>query len=119
MKTIAIKMKSYATSVNIVNNNNLEKRILNTILASFGFLAICYVFFLGNTVFNIIERRVSETDARSLLNEVGNLESEYLNVSSKVDANLAESMGFKETKDKYYAVRMKPIGSLIVAKNEL
>jgi len=118
MKTIAIKMKSYATKANVADNNNLEKRILNVMLWSLGALAFCYVFFLGNMVFNIIERKVSEVDARSLQNEVGNLESQYFSASGKVDLSLAESMGFKETNNKQYAVR-KSLGSLKIASNEL
>ena len=118
MKTIAIKMKSYTGSVNIVNNNNLEKRILNIMLWSLGALALCYVLFLGNMVFNIIGRKSLETNARSLQNEVGDLQSQYFTVSNKVNLSLAASMGFKETKDKEYAIR-EAIGSLKVATNEL
>ena len=111
-------MKSYATNVNVANNNSPERQILNIMLWSLGTLAFCYVFFLGNMIFNIVERRALETNARPLLNEVGNLESEYFSVSSKVDISLAESMGFRETKDKQYAVR-KSLGSIKLAKNEL
>jgi hypothetical protein len=118
MKTIAIKMKNYATNVNVVNNNNLQRRVLNIMLWSLGALVFCYVFFLGNMVFNIIERKALETDARSLTNEVGDLESQYFSASNKIDLGLAESMGFKEIRDKSYAVR-QPLGSLKIASNEL
>ena len=117
MKTIAIKMKNYATTVNVANNSNPERRILNIMLLSLGALALLYVLFLGNMVFNIVERRVSETNARSLSNEVSNLESQYFSMSNKVDLKLAESMGFKEIQ-KSYAVR-EPIGSIKLEKNEL
>jgi hypothetical protein len=118
MKTIAIKMKNYATNVNVANNYNPERRVLNILLISLGVLAFCYVLFLGNMIFNIVERRGLETNARTLSNEVGNLESEYFSVSNKIDVSFAESIGFKETKEKQYAVR-KSIGSIKLAKNEL
>ena len=111
-------MKSYATNINVANNENLKKRILHIMLWCLGVLAFCYVFLLGNMVFNIVGRRVSEIEARSLLNEVGSLESQYFSISNKVDLSLAESMGFKETKDKQYAVR-KSLGSIKLTTNEL
>jgi hypothetical protein len=118
MKTIAIKMKSYSPSVNIVNNGNLESRILNILLWSFGALALCYVLFLGNMVFNIIKNKSLEVSVRTLQNEVGNLQSQYFFVSNKIDFNLAQSMGFKETSDKQYATR-RSFGSVKLATNEL
>ena len=117
MKTIAIKMKNYAGNVSIVNNNNLERRVLDIMLWTVGALALCYVLFLGNMVFNIIERKALEVSARTLTNDVGNLESQYFSASSKIDINLAQSMGFKEI-PKSYAVR-RSLGSLKIASNEL
>ena len=118
MKTIAIKMKSYATSVSIVDNNNLKSRVLHFMLWTLGGLVFCYVFFLGNMVFNIIERKALEVDTRSLTNEVGDLESQYFSISNKINLSLAESMGFKEINNKQYAVR-KSFGNLKIVTNEL
>jgi hypothetical protein len=117
MRTIAIKKKSYTINTSIINDK-LERQVLNILLWSLGVLAFCYVLFLGNMIFNIIERKALEVSARSIVNEVGDLESQYLFVSNKVDISLAESMGFKEIKDKQYAVR-KSIGSIAFVKNEL
>ena len=111
-------MKSYAGNVNIVNNNDLENRILNVLLLLLGVLILCYVLFLGNIIFNIIERKSLEADARSLMNEVGKLESEYLAVSNKVDLNLASTLGFREV-EKQYAIANRQLGSIKFVKNEL
>ncbi|OGI89377.1 hypothetical protein A2911_01110 [Candidatus Nomurabacteria bacterium RIFCSPLOWO2_01_FULL_40_15] len=108
MKQASLKLKSYAGSVNIVNNDNLERRILHIMLVSLGALALLYALVLGNTVWNIVERRTLETDARTLTNEVGDLELSYLSMSNKIDASLGYSMGFRE-KDAKFAVR-KPLG---------
>lgn len=118
MKALATKINTYTTGVNIVNNNNLEKRILNSMLVALGLLAFCYIIFLGNTVFNIIERQALSREARTLSNEVGTLELEYLSISNKVDLTLATSLGFKESKEKQYTTR-KSLGSLKLANNEL
>ena len=117
MKAIAIKMKSYTNGVNIVNNNNIEERIFKTVIFSGIALALFYMLILGNMVFNIIERKSLEADARTLSNEVGNLELQYLSMSNKIDLNFSYALGFEETKTKF-AIR-KSLGSIKVANNEI
>jgi hypothetical protein len=118
MKAFATKINTYKTGVNIVNNYNLEKRILNILLIMFGALALCYVVFIGSTVFNIVERQSLSKESRTLSNEVSSLELEYLSISNKVDLALATSLGFKESSEKQYTTR-KALGSIKLAKNEL
>ncbi|HAS80618.1 MAG: hypothetical protein UR25_C0002G0050 [Candidatus Nomurabacteria bacterium GW2011_GWE1_32_28] len=118
MKTASLKLKSYANNVNIIDNGNLNRKILNIMLWIIAFLTFSYVFFLGNVVFDIVERKSLETYARTLSNDVGDLELEYLSMSQKVDLNLAYSLGFKEIKNKEYATR-KALGSISIAKNEI
>ncbi len=121
MKQASLKLKKYANNVNanvkIIDNGNLQKRILNIMLYTLGALALFYVLILGNMVFNIIGRKALEGRALTLSNEVGNLELQYLSVSQKVDLNLAYSLGFKETKATF-ATR-KSLGSISMAKNEI
>ena len=110
MKKTAIKIKNYAGNVNIVNNNNLEKRILNILIYSLGMCALIYVLILGSITFNIVARQSLGIHARNLSNEVGDLELKYLSLSNKVDLALSSSMGFKEAKTEY-ALR-KSLGTL-------
>lgn len=117
MRQASLKLKSYASSVMIVENGGLQKRILDAMLWLLAILAISYICFLGNMVFNIVERKALEARTYALSNEVGALELEYLAESEKVDLNLAYSLGFKEIKAKY-ATR-KALGSLSIAKNEI
>lgn len=98
MKTIGIKMRTYASGAQIVNNNDIERRVLHSIAVAFALLALLYVVFLGNIIFNIIERRTIEADARNVGNEVMELEEKYLAMSSKLDINTAYAMGFSEAK---------------------
>ena len=110
MKQVSLKLKSYTGSVNIVDNSNLQRRLLYIMLFSVVALSFFYFLLLGNMVFNILERRTLETNARTLGNEVGELELVYLSMSNKVDLNLGYFMGFKETKPKF-AIR-KSLSSL-------
>lgn len=117
MKQMSLKFKNYASNVNIVDNGNLQKRVLYIMLWTLGIMIGLYVFFLGNMVFNIVERKALEGYARNLESEVGDLELNYLSLSQKVDLDLAYSLGFKEIKTKF-ATR-KALGSIEIAKNEI
>lgn len=101
MRQASLKLKMYMGRVDIIDNNNLEKRVLYMLLTSFAIFAFFYVIILGNMVFSIIERRAFEKDAIALSNEVGDLELTYLKLSNKVDLNLAHSLGFKEIKPNF------------------
>ncbi len=116
MKKAAQKIKNYTPNVNIVNNNNLEKRLLNVLLYSFGFCVLAYVFILGNITFNIVARQSLSSESRGLSNEVGNLELQYLSMSNKIDLAMSSSMGFKEAKTQF-ATR-KSLGTLSLLTNE-
>jgi hypothetical protein len=123
MRILALKMKSYgarAREVSIVNNGNLQRRIFNMMLVSFGALAVFYVLLLGTTVINIVERRAHELAARSLGTEVAELELTYLSISNKIDGSLGAALGFKEKEIKF--TTPKSLGSLEgakVTKNEI
>jgi hypothetical protein len=110
MRETTIKIKRYTTNINIVNNNNLEKRILNILLYSFGVCAFFYVLILGNMTFNIVARQSLGVNERTLSNEVGDLELQYLSLSNKIDLAMSSEMGFKEA-NKQFAVR-KSLGTL-------
>lgn len=97
MKQISSKINMHIRNINVINNN-IERFTLNIVLWSLGVLALLYIVFLGNMVKNIVERQSLEASARSLSNEVSNLELNYLAISNNVDLNLSHFMGFKETK---------------------
>jgi len=120
MKALTAKINTYRTGVNIVNNNNLERRILNIMFGMFGALVVCYAIFLANTIFNVVERQALTKESRTLSNEVGDLELTYLSMSNKIDMTLATSLGFKEGK-KQYATRksFSSLDSVKLAKNEI
>ncbi len=77
---------------------NVEKFILQSILATFGILAIVYMLVLGNMVLNIVERKALEKEALALSNEVGQMELDYLSLSQSIDVGMSSMMGFKEIK---------------------
>lgn len=118
MKEVKFKIKTYAGSVAVVNDGRVEGKILRAILWSFGVLALCYIFILSNTVWNIVERKSLEKESRFLSAEIGDLELEYLSRSGEIGIELGYSMGFVESSDVHFATR-KSLGSLSLLDNEL
>jgi hypothetical protein len=117
MKRTTIKIKRYATRINIVDNNNLQKKMLSVLLYAFGILIFAYVLILGNMIFNTVARQSFSSQAKTLSNEVGDLEFKYLALSNEIDLALSSQMGFKEAKASF-AVR-KSLGALSLISNEL
>ena len=117
MTQLALKLKSYGNKVNIIDNSDFSKRIFYILLTSGGAMAVLYVILLGAMVFNIVERRSLETQARTLASEVGNLELTYLSATNKIDLEFSAALGFKET-HATFATR-KSLGSLKVPGNDL
>lgn len=116
MKTAAIKVKTYVNNVNVMNDD-FNKRMFKNMLFTLGALALVYVFVVGSTIFNIVERKSLENQARTLSSEVSDLELTYLAMASKIDLEYSHSLGFKEAKAKF-ATR-KSLGSLGFVHNEI
>jgi hypothetical protein len=91
-------LKKYTKKVGVLSIENNEVFLMRIILASFFLLATLYILFIGSMIFDIVERRGLDTQARVLSNEVRDLELRYLSMSGKIDLTLAHSMGFRETK---------------------
>jgi hypothetical protein len=116
MKAIALKVKNYSSSVQILNND-LNRTLLNFLLVTLGSLAILYSCLLAVMVFNIVERKATEAQIRTVGNEVSTLELEYLDLSNKIDLNFSHSLGFKEANTKF-ATR-KSLGTIKIVNNDL
>jgi hypothetical protein len=112
-----VKQQSNTYAVSVVNNNNLHKRMIHyMIIAFFGF-AFLYILVLVNLVWNIVERKSLEADARNLSSEVANLELSYLSLADTVDVDMSKTMGFHEVVPMF--ATSKSLGSLAKTTNEI
>ena len=111
-----IKAAKGISTPNIIGND-IERVLFKIIVWSFVAVALWYVLLLGNMVSDIVERRALEASARSLSNEVGELELTYLSISNSIDLAFSHSMGFKETKAQF--TTRKSLGSTKLVKNEI
>jgi hypothetical protein len=92
-------------NTNIINNGNLERKLLRILLGVLAFSATLYMIFLAKTVFSIVERKNIESEIRTVSANIGQLEIDYLARSNNVDMRLASSLGFAESKDVHFATR--------------
>lgn len=122
MREASLKFKMYANNVGNIGilEHATEKFVLHAVLWSFGALALFYLLLLGNMVFNIVERRGLEAEARSLSSEVSELELDYLALSNEIDLSMSHAIGFKEIKAKFATRKSQDtLGSIKVVKNEI
>lgn len=87
-------------------------------LVIFAGLALAYMVILINMVWNIVQRKTLEADARNLSNTVGELELNYLKLADQVDVTMSQKMGFLELKPAF-AVSSKSLGVVAKANNEI
>ena len=103
----------------VADNSHLQKRLFWAVTGTFMILLAFYIFFVSQTVFNIVARRSAESEIRTIASNTSNLEVEYMSLSKNIDLNLASSLGFNESRNIYFASRRSAVGSLINKADEL
>ncbi len=106
--------------IHVINNNNLYKKTVHYMLVIFSGLAMAYMVILVNMVWNIVERKTLEADARNLSNTVAELELNYLKLAGQVDVTMSQKMGFLELKPAFAkSTSSKSLGVVAKANNEI
>ncbi len=122
MKQASIKVKNYIERVDTIDQNiDLRSKVLYGIFSMFILFSFLYVFVLGNMVFNIIERKTVDLEARNLANEVASLEANYLILVNNLDQASSFALGLKEIKP-IFANRSNAsltLNSSLLAQNEI
>ena len=77
-----------------------------------------YVFFVGKIVFDIVGRRVAESQMQTTESTVSTLEASYYGQLKSLDLARAESVGLTESHDTLYASRTSSVGSTVGFANE-
>jgi hypothetical protein len=118
MRARALKLNIYSGRVGILSHMPAEKTLLRVMGYTFGILALLYLYILGNTVSNIVERRSHEAKIKTLTTEVAELELHFLALSGKIDPDYGRSLGFVESGQEHFATK-KSVGSVSFNNNEL
>ncbi len=80
--------------------------------------AILYVYLVGNTVYSVVSRQNTEKTLSVLQNDVEKLEVNYLELKSRVTADLARAKGFTGISTATYIPR-KALGKGLTLNNEI
>lgn len=118
MRSRALKLHIYTGRMSILTNVPAEKRLLQLMGWAFLAMALLYVFILGNTISNIVERRHHEAKIKALTTEVGELELHFLALSGKIDPEYGRALGFVESPEEHFATK-KSLGSVSLINNDL
>ncbi len=119
MKQIESKIRNSSMVASLNENQILRVNLLKGISIGFALLAALYLFLLGSSVLNIVERKTLESQAHTLSNEIGALELDYLQVSNSIDRELSVSMGFQEISQNFATRKSVGLVSKKLAKNEI
>ena len=99
MITKAIHLNSYQKTATNSILGRLGYPIWGIFLISFSF----YLYFLGNTIFNVIGQNNYDRQARIVRSSLGELELTYLSQTDSINPTYAKSAGFVEPKSIYFA----------------
>ena len=119
MQTLSKKIKENSMVASLEGNTGVRVRIFQGIFGLFALLILFYLFLLGSSVMNVVERKTLESEAHMLANEIGTLELEYLQISNTIDRELSVQMGFEEIAQNFATRKSATMMSKKLAKNEI
>ena len=70
-----------------------------------GLLFLCagfYMYFINDTIHNVVERQALESKASALTLSIGSEEFQYISLRNKITLPLAYSLGFKDAETKTF-----------------
>jgi hypothetical protein len=92
---------------NIVSDYYTRKKIFRALISMIVVLSLCYVYFIGSTIFSVLARKSLETNAKELASRVGQLEVKYIQLSGSIDSEYGETIGFIDAGNMIFASRAK------------
>lgn len=98
--------KAKAITNDIVDNINTQKTILKVLVSCLVILFLVYVYFIGSITFNVLARKTLENTAKTLGNEVSDLEIAYLNKTNEINKDYVLSLGFVEAEPDIFVTKI-------------
>ena len=88
-----------------LNTSYWEKKIFWFLIVFLLFSIVAYVYFVNQTVLNIVKREKIENQIMSLNSRIGELEFKYISLKNNISLDYAYSIGFVDVKDVKFASR--------------
>ena len=111
--------QQFTNRVNIINNQDLEKRLFIILASTVAFSIALYIYFIASITFNIVARKGLEANAHALSSTVADLEGQYLALSNGITLDKAQTLGFIEPKTMSFAPKTSSAAMLETNDNEL
>jgi len=84
-----------------------------------GVLLCSYLLLVGMTVYNTLEAQSAERSIATITADLSRMEFAYLNSQSKINIDLASSMGFIEPENVIVAKVSVPFATAYVSKSKI
>ncbi len=88
-----------------INTKNIEQKLVWGVFGLLVFSAISYVYFVNQTILNIVARENLEADIVVMNSEISELEFEYIAQKNKITLNYAYSLGYEDADNVKFASR--------------
>ncbi|MCF7815592.1 MAG: hypothetical protein K9M10_01550 [Candidatus Pacebacteria bacterium] len=92
-----------------------ESRFFYFSLAFFMVAFFAYIYFLSNSVMNVVIRKEIDSEISSMSTVLGQLESKYIEMQYEVSTEIATHQGFVVSTKKTFIDRTK--ATLVLSKN--
>lgn len=82
-----------------------DRRIFWILAALLGAVLAAYIYFLGISVYAVIERKSAERQVGQMNAHISQLESKYVALDREIDLVLAKNRGFADVRVPQYVLR--------------
>lgn len=97
--------KTKAIANDIVVNTRTQRILFNIIVGSLLSFFVVYMYIIGSITFNIVARKSLDNTAKTLGDDISQLELTYLNSMNEINKTRATSLGFVDTNSNIFATR--------------
>ena len=98
------KTKEIANEIRV--NTDAQRVVFRILVGALFSFFVVYLYIIGSITFNVIARKTLENTARSLGNNISNLELTYLSNINNVNKARASELGFVDTNSNIFATRL-------------
>ncbi len=81
----------------LTNKKTNLANVTKKLMIGSGVVFFAYIFILGNTIFDVVGRKVAETESRNLLAEISSLEHSTFDLYKGLSLDEASRVGFVES----------------------
>ncbi len=103
----------------LTHNHLLRRKLFVVVGGSFVVMVVLYAYFLSVNVIHVIVKASYERESRAIMSEKSVLERVYLEKIKGISYSYAESLGYMEVTNTYFAPRSAYAQAKIKGRHEL